>query len=380
MNTEYQLNWREIMAKSQVYFTDFRTEFHGKSLLHKMQKLMKKAGFENIDFDGKFVAIKMHFGEVGNLAFLRPNYAKAVADYVKELGGKPFLTDCNTLYVGGRRNALDHLDTAALNGFSQISTGCQILIGDGLKGDDEVDVPVPNGRHFRTAKIGRAVMDADIIISLTHFKGHEKMGIGGAVKNIGMGCGSRAGKMEMHSDGKPQVAAAKCVGCGICAKNCAFAALTLTNGKMTIDHAKCAGCGRCFTACPKDALVATWEQQDKILDEKTAEYAAAVLHGRPHFHISLLCDITPNCDCHGENDAAILPDIGMLAGFDPVALDVAACDLCNQAPRLDNSWLDDCPHSDDVFNDAHDNTRWRDTIDYAVEIGLGSDEYELIRM
>ena len=380
MDMKYQPNWRENMAKSQVYFTDFRTEFHGKSLLHKMQKLMKKAGFEKIDFDGKFVAIKMHFGEVGNLAFLRPNYAKAVADYVKELGGKPFLTDCNTLYVGGRRNALDHLDTAALNGFSQISTGCQILIGDGLKGDDEVDVPVPNGRHFRTAKIGRAVMDADIIISLTHFKGHEKMGIGGAVKNVGMGCGSRAGKMEMHSDGKPQVDSPSCIGCGICAKNCAFAALTLVNGKMTIDHTKCAGCGRCFTACPKDALVATWEQQDKILDEKTAEYAAAVLHGRPHFHISLLCDITPNCDCHGENDAAILPDIGMLAGFDPVALDVAACDLCNQAPRLDNSWLDDCPHSDDVFNDAHDNTRWRDTIDYAVEIGLGSDEYELVRM
>lgn len=369
------------MAKSNVYFTDFRTEFHGRSLLHKMQRLMKKAGFETIDFKDKFVAIKMHFGEVGNLAFLRPNYAKAIADYVKELGGKPFLTDCNTLYVGGRRNALDHLDTAALNGFSMVSTGCQILIGDGLKGNDEVDVPVPNGKHFKTAKIGRTIMDADIIISLTHFKGHEKMGIGGVVKNIGMGCGSRAGKMEMHSDGKP-VVDNDCIGCGLCAKHCAFNALTLDKKtrKMTIDHTLCAGCGRCINVCPKDALVATWGQHDKILDEKTAEYTAAVLHGRPHFHVSLLCDITPNCDCHGENDAAILPDIGILAGFDPVALDVAACDLCNKAPRLSNSWLDDCPKSDDVFNDAHDNTHWRDTIDYAVSIGLGNDQYELIHL
>ena len=117
-----------------------------------------------------------------------------------------------------------------------------------------------------------------------------------------------------------------------------------------------------------------------ILDEKTAEYAAAVLHGRPHFHISLLCDISPNCDCHGESDAAIIPDIGILAGFDPVALDVAACDLCNRAPRLKGTWMDDCPHGEDLFDDAHGNTHWRDAIDHAVRIGLGSAEYELIEL
>ena len=368
------------MSKSDVFFTDFRTEFHGASLLCKIQKLMKKAGFESIDFTDKFTAIKMHFGEAGNLAYLRPNYARAIAEYVKELGGKPFLTDCSTLYVGGRKNALDHLDTAAMNGFNQITAGCQILIGDGLKGTDEVDVPVPNGTYFTTAKIGRTIMDADVFLSLTHFKGHEKMGIGGVVKNIGMGCGSRAGKMEMHSDGKPVVIANRCVGCGICAKNCAHDALTPEGKKMTIDHNKCTGCGRCISACPKDALAATWGQHDKILDEKTAEYAAAVLNGRPHFHVCLLCDITPNCDCHGENDAAILPDIGILAGFDPVAIDVAACDLCKKAPRLKNTWLDDCPEGEDVFDDAHGNTRWRDTIEYAVKIGLGSDQYNLITM
>ena len=175
------------MEKSTVYFTDFRCSV-GTSQLDKLKKLCVAAGIKNIDMDGKFVAIKMHFGELGNLAFLRPNYAKAVADLCKEQGGMPFLTDCNTLYPGSRKNALDHLDCANLNGFNPISTGCQIIIGDGLRGTDEVEVPVVNGEYCKTALIGHAVMDADVFISLTHFKGHESTGFGGAIKNIGMGC------------------------------------------------------------------------------------------------------------------------------------------------------------------------------------------------
>ena len=192
------------MEKSTVYFTDFRCSV-GTSQLDKLKKLCVAAGIKNIDMDGKFVAIKMHFGELGNLAFLRPNYAKAVADLCKEQGGMPFLTDCNTLYPGSRKNALDHLDCANLNGFNPISTGCQIIIGDGLRGTDEVEVPVVNGEYCKTAFIGHAVMDADVFISLTHFKGHESTGFGGAIKNIGMGCGSRAGKMQQHASGKPAV-------------------------------------------------------------------------------------------------------------------------------------------------------------------------------
>ena len=184
--------------KSDVYFTNFRTTLT-ENLLQKIQRLIKKAGIEKIDFQDKFVAIKIHFGEPGNLAFLRPNYAKAVVDVIKSLGGKPFLTDCNTLYVGGRKNALDHIDAAYLNGFSPFSTGCHVIIADGLKGTDEAYVPVPDGDYVKEAKIGRAVMDADVFISLTHFKGHEATGFGGTIKNIGMGCGSRAGKMEMHA-------------------------------------------------------------------------------------------------------------------------------------------------------------------------------------
>ena len=194
---------RRKMEKSKVYFTNMKAKI-GENLQMKLNRLMKKAGMETIDFQDKYVAIKMHFGERGNLSYLRPNYAKTVVDLVRELGGRPFLTDCNTLYVGGRKNALDHIDTAYVNGFSPFSTGCHVIIGDGLKGTDDVDVPV-NGEYVKAAKIGRAVMDADVIISLTHFKGHEMTGFGGTLKNLGMGCGSRAGKMDMHSTGKPYV-------------------------------------------------------------------------------------------------------------------------------------------------------------------------------
>ena len=204
---------------SQVYFTDFRA-LPGTNVPEKLARLLRRAGMPQLDMDGKFVAIKMHFGEPGNLAFLRPNYAKVVADLVKECGGVPFLTDCNTLYPGRRKNALEHIEAAYENGFFPLSTGCQIIIGDGLKGTDDVEVPVVGGEYVKAAKIGRAIMDADVFISLSHFKGHECTGFGGAIKNIGMGCGSRAGKMEQHKSGKPTVSKRRCRGCHACVQEC----------------------------------------------------------------------------------------------------------------------------------------------------------------
>ena len=222
------------MEKSTVYFTDFRCPV-GTSQLDKLKKLCVAAGIKDIDMDGKFVAIKMHFGELGNMAFLRPNYAKVVADLCKEQGGMPFLTDCNTLYPGSRKNALEHLDCANLNGFNTITTGCQIIIGDGVRGTDEVEVPVVNGEYCKTALIGHAIMDADIFISLSHFKGHETTGFGGALKNIGMGCGSRAGKMQQHASGKPAIHEDVCRGCRRCAKECGSDAITRKQLSITIN-------------------------------------------------------------------------------------------------------------------------------------------------
>lgn len=326
------------MEKSKVYFANFRATVR-ENIQQKLVRLMKTAGMDTIDFDKKYVAIKIHFGEPGNLAYLRPNYAKTVVDFVKSMGGKPFLTDCNTLYVGGRKNALDHLDSAYVNGFSPFSTGCHVIIADGLKGTDEVLVPVEGGTYVKEAKIGRAVMDADIIISLNHFKGHEAAGFGGAIKNLGMGCGSRAGKMEMHSAGKPRVSERKCIGCGQCTKVCAHDAIVITDKKAAINHDKCVGCGRCIGVCPMDAVKPASDESNDILNCKMAEYTKAVIDGRPNFHISLVMDVSPYCDCHGENDAPILPDIGMFASFDPIALDQACADACLKAKPIENSQL-----------------------------------------
>lgn len=373
------------MEKSKVYFTDFRTRV-GVSLTEKLQRLIKKAGITDIDMDGKFVAIKMHFGELGNLSYLRPNYAKAVADVVKECGGKPFLTDCNTLYPGSRKNALEHLDCANINGFNTITTGCQIIIGDGLRGTDDITVPVRNGEYCKEAYIGRAVMDADIFISLTHFKGHESTGFGGAIKNIGMGCGSRAGKMQQHNSGKPIVHDDLCRGCRRCAKECGSDAITYENGKAVINQDICKGCGRCIGACVFDAIENQNWNANEILGRKMAEYSQAVCDGRPTFHISLVRDISPNCDCHGENDTPILPDVGIFASFDPVALDQACVDACLHATPMPNSQLSDnladphWHHHHDNFLDSNPNVRWKETLEHAEKIGLGTREYELIQM
>ena len=367
---------------SKVYFADLRADVH-ENLQQKLTRLMKTAGMGDIDFRDKFVAIKLHFGEPGNLAFLRPNWARTVADFVKERGGKPFLTDCNTLYVGGRKNALDHMDSAMLNGFNPMTTGCQIIIADGLKGSDEVEVPVVGGEYVKNAKIGRAVMDADVFISLTHFKGHEEAGFGGCLKNIGMGCGSRAGKMEQHNAGKPHVAQKHCIGCGQCRKICAHGAPIIENGKAHIDHDRCVGCGRCIAVCPKNAVQINWDETTINLNRKIAEYTKAVVDGRPCFHISLVIDVSPNCDCRPENDMAIVPNVGMFASFDPVALDMACVDAVNAQTPLRGSAADDAhakAHVHDHFQRLHPDTNWRSCLEHGEKIGIGTREYELIKI
>ncbi len=374
------------MEKSKVYFTDFRTVAFGDGLTMKLKKLIKKAGIGDIDMDGKFVAIKMHFGELGNISFLRPNYARAVVDVVKELGGKPFLTDCNTMYPGSRKNALEHLECAWENGFTPLTVGCPIIIGDGLKGTDDIGVPVVGGEYVKEAMIGRAVMDADVFISLTHFKGHEATGFGGALKNIGMGCGSRAGKKEQHCSGKPVIDEALCRGCTKCQRECANSGLVFDEStkKMHVDLDNCVGCGRCLGACNFDAINFSGDDAVELLDRRIAEYTKAVVDGRPNFHISLIVDVSPNCDCHGENDAPILPNIGMFASFDPLALDQACVDACLAAAPMPNSQLSD--HlADPHFHDHHDHfknstpeSEWRACLEHAEKIGVGSREYELV--
>ena len=375
------------MQKSTVYFTDFRTTMYGEPIPQKFKRLIKAAGIGNIDFDGKFVAIKMHFGELGNLSFLRPNYAKALVDVVKELGGKPFLTDCNTMYPGFRKNALEHLYCAWENGFTPLTVGCPIIIADGLKGTDDIDVPVAGGEYIKNAHIGRAIMDADIFISLSHFKGHEETGFGGAIKNIGMGCGSRAGKKDQHSGGKAHIDPVLCRGCRKCQKECANGGLVFDEDhrKMTISE-NCVGCGRCLGACNFDAISFADSFANEMLGRRMAEYSKAVIDGRPNFHISLIVDVSPNCDCHSENDAPIIPNIGMLASFDPLALDQACVDLCNAATPFKNGQIGDNMSKPDFVNyyDTFKNNRpttdYKACLEHAEKIGVGTRAYELVTL
>jgi uncharacterized Fe-S center protein len=373
------------MGAAKVYFTNMRTKV-GESLLVKLDRLIKKAGIGDIDFKEKYVAIKIHFGEPGNLAFLRPNFAKVVADRIKALGGKPFLTDSNTLYVGLRNNALVHLNAANENGYSPLSTGVQNIIADGLKGTDDVDVPIKGGKYCKVAHIGRAIMDADIVVSLNHFKGHELTGFGGALKNLGMGSGSRAGKMAMHNDGKPQVDPKVCVGCQVCGKFCNEKAISYgPDKKAKIDWKLCISCGRCIGTCNFHAIENSSGTSGETINCKIAEYTKAVLDGRPNFHINVVNQVSPYCDCHGESDAAVIPDVGIFASFDPVALDKACIDAVNAAPGVSTSILGDRDHNhkdqhghEDHFTDVHPTTDWRSQIAHAEKIGLGSGAYELV--
>lgn len=376
------------METSKVYYTDFRTAAFGESLPAKLKRLARRAGIADIDMDGKFVAIKMHFGELGNISYLRPNYARAIVDLVKELRGKPFLTDCNTMYPGFRKNALEHLECAWENGFTPLTVGCPVIIADGLKGTDDIAVPVEGGEYTTEARIGRAVMDADVFISLTHFKGHEMTGFGGAIKNIGMGCGSRAGKKDQHSAGKAVIDEEKCRGCKRCLKECANGGLVFDElkRKMHVDAGNCVGCGRCLGACNYDAIDFERDQAISILNSKMAEYTKAVVAGRDCFHLSLIVDVSPYCDCHPENDAPIIPNIGMFASKDPVALDQACADACLAATPIRNSVLGDHMH-EPGFHDHHDHFRnttpeseWETQLIHGEKIGLGSRSYELVFM
>lgn len=377
---------------SKVYFTDLRTR-PGHSLLNKLEVLMKRAGMETIDFKDKYVAIKIHFGEFGNMAYIRPNYAGVIVKMIKELGGKPFLTDSNTLYTGSRSNAVDHLNTAGLNGFNKIVTGCDVIIADGLRGNDERIVDI-GGKYCPEPKIGAAIAEADIIVSMSHFKGHEQAGFGGTLKNLGMGSGSVAGKQDMHSTAQPKIETDKCIGCRICEKNCAHDAVHVIDRKAVIDYDKCVGCGQCVAVCGQGGAVMGSTESGKVLNYKIAEYTKAVLNGKPSIHVSFIMNVSPECDCWAHNDAAIVPDLGIAASLDPVALDQACADIVTAAPILQTSnALSDkheccCGHDhdhhhgegEDKFHKLHPDTNWQSGLEYGEELGLGTREYELIRI
>lgn len=372
------------MDRSKVYFTNLRTRPF-QNLLKKLEILITKAGIEKIDFDHRLVAIKIHFGEPGNLAYLRPNYAATIVKFLKARKAVPFLTDCNTLYSGRRSNAPTHLDSAFENGYNPIATGCPVIIADGIKGTEFREIEL-GFDLCHSAKIGSAIADADIIISMNHFKGHELTGFGGALKNLGMGCASVGGKLFLHSGSSPEIYEKNCTGCRVCEKYCAHDAIKVGEDKKAhIDYSKCVGCGQCVAVCQYDASRVVWQNSSENACKKITEYAFATVKDKPAFHINFIMNVSPECDCWDSNDYPLIPDLGIAASFDPVALDKASADLVIAAPALPGSKISDghdhgALRGEDKFKLSHPDTFWQAGIEHGVKIGLGNDDYELINL
>lgn len=366
---------------STVYFTDLRTT-PKRSVLDKVGDLLSRVKLNTKIRKNDLVAVKLHFGEMGNTAFLRPVFLRVVVDKIKGLCGRPFLTDTNTLYAGSRSDSVSHLTTAVLNGFDYSCVGCPIIIADGLKGRGGVKVPI-KGKVLKEAIIARDVVDADAMVVVTHFKGHELSGFGGTIKNVGMGCATREGKLIQHSNVAPQVNTQKCIGCKTCIPYCPVGAITVLEKKASINAKKCIGCGECTLICPSKAIEIQWNESPDIFQKKMAEYACGALKGKENkvVFMSFVMQVSPACDCYPNSDAPIVKDIGILASKDPVAIDAASCDLVNNEESVPGTAIKTpLKRGEDKWRALYPSIDWNIQLDHAVKMGLGEREYTLVKI
>jgi len=320
--------------------------------------------------ESSFVALKVHFGEIGNSAYLKPENVKPIIEKVKNCKANAFLMDANTLYKGTRSDSVNHMLTAYKHGYNFENVGLPVIIADGLNGKESVQVTV-DLKHFKEVKIAAAAYHADSIIVLTHFKGHDVTGFGGAIKNIGMGLGSRAGKQMMHSDVIPEVKKEKCTACGCCVRWCPTSAIELVKDKAVIDKSKCIGCGECIASCNFGAIAISWAGTPDSVQEKMAEYFYGVWKDKKDkmAFFNFLVDISPNCDCYSSNDKPVCPDIGVLASYDPVAIDQASVDMVNR-----------CSKTKDKFREIYPDIDWSVQLRYAESLGIGARAYKLTQL
>lgn len=365
---------------SEVYFSNFRSRSQGENKNSKIKQLFDRAGFGEFINENDLTAIKLHFGEKGNDAFLKPVLINSVVEKTLEYRVKPFLTDTNTLYYGSRHNAVDHLQTAMKNGFAYAVTGVPVIIADGIRGDNWIPVNV-GLKHFSKVKIAGDIEKSDSMLVLSHFKGHGMSGFGGAIKNLAMGCASAPGKIEQHQCAKP-IITEECTGCGTCIGSCPVSVMSLVEGKAVYDKGECIACNNCLSNCPESAIELDLDSLPEFM-ERMVEYAfGAVINKEGKVgYINFLMDITPDCDCEAFSDASIVPDIGILASNDPVALDKASYDLVNKEAGLENSLLEHHHHhGGDKFRGVWEGVDGRVLLEYAEEIGMGFQKYELITL
>ena len=363
---------------SEVYFLRFDRQT--KDIIEKVQLMLKVGKFDEQISEGDLVAIKVHLGERGSMRHPRPQIIRAIVDFVKSCGGKPFITDTTTLYRGYRTNAVDYLETAAINGFNLGTVNAPIIIADGLKGRDYKEVEV-GGRLGKVA-VASAIAEADCMIVVSHVKFHVSFGFGGALKNLAMGCVARKTKCAIHSPAKPIIDEEKCIGCGICTKHCLWDAIKVVNGKAKIDYDKCVGCGDCLTYCPRGAPKITWDRSDDLL-RRAAEACLGVIktfEPRKIYYINTLIEITRFCDCGKFLESPLIPDIGILASYDPVAIDKASIDLINNAPGYvyENGKYKPLNEGEDKVKIIWPEIKWEVLLEEAEKLGIGKRSYKLI--
>jgi len=354
--------------KNKVYFIPTYHSDGIQVINDKLKKLLDASkALDFIQAKDK-VAVKIHFGEDGTDSFVRPEHARVICDAIARKKAAAFLSDANTLYRGKRLNSKDHLEVAHKHGFTKEATGVNVVIPDDDRKEDTAAVDIKQ-KFIKTAKVGRIFIDADAIIAINHFKGHMLTGFGGAIKNIGMGCATRQGKMAQHCDVSPVIYADRCTGCGACAEVCPVGAIWIENNKSNIDASKCIGCASCIGACPTFAMFVGMETGDAT-QAKMAEYCLAVLMKKKEKagFISFAVKINKECDCWTSENSRIAPDVGILASTDPVAIDKASFDLVNRA----------C--GKDIFKATHPEQDGLKQLKYAQEIGLGSIDYELVEL
>ncbi len=357
------------MKKSKVYFIPVSEADKSEIIAKKLRNLLSESRILDFLTRGQRVAVKMHFGEEGNTGFVKPQHVKVVCAVILEKGAKAILSETNTLYKGRRTNSKDHLALAVEHGFTKQRLGVDIIIPDDAKKENTIDIPI-NQKFIQTANLVRFFVDADAIVAISHFKGHIMTGFGGALKNLGMGCASRVGKLIQHSDISPIVYGRKCVGCGECVKVCSVKAIRLENNKSVIDGLKCIGCATCIAVCPYAAIDVNWESGGSTMPEKMTEYALAVTRGKKDrlAFINFATKITKECDCLAKDDPRVCPDIGILASTDPVSIDKASFDLVIKA----------CGR--DIFKELHPGRDSARQLNYASKLGLGNLDYELITL
>jgi uncharacterized protein len=366
---------------SKVYLTDLRTT-PKRNLLDKVEDLLNRTKIDTKFKKNEIIAVKLHFGELGNTAYLRPIFLRRIADRIRTTGARPFLTDTNTLYTGSRTDAVSHLTTAVINGFDFSCVGCPIVIADGLRGTTGKKVSI-EGEILKNVSIAKDIADADGMVVVTHFKAHELSGFGGALKNLGMGCATKDGKLVQHSTVAPRINTAECKGCKLCTGYCPSSAIVVADKKASIDHIKCIGCGECIMICPTRAIEIQWNQAQDIFQKKMVEHALGALAGkrRKTVFLNFVMQISPTCDCYPNSDAPIVRDIGILASLDPVSIDAASCDLVNDEESLPHTAIKaKLGRGEDKWRAMYPSSAWNIQLDHAEKLGMGEKSYSIVKI